>query len=104
MMDYYGSIVKSEVEIDTELINKFRSHCYESYIRTIISDLRKEGVLEKEYSVSGWYVFGAKLIYEIFEKQLSYKKHKCEKKIKFLFCSTQLFTDYDVLRNICDRI
>lgn len=104
MLDYYGSIIKSEEDVDSELIHRFRSKCYESYIRTIISDLRKEGVLQKEYSVSGWNVFGARLIYEIFEKQLAYQKQKSEKKIKFLYCYCQLFEEYDVLRNICDRI
>jgi len=104
MMDYYGSIVKSKHDIDKELIHKFRDRCYESYITKIISDLRKEEVLQKEYSVSGWNVFHGKTILNIIEIQLNYKQQKNETKIKFLYCFNQLYDDVDVLRLICDRI
>ena len=71
MLDYYGSITKSEKEIDNELIQRFRDRCHESYMKQIISDLRKEGVLHKEYSVSGWMVFHGKTVCEIIEKTIS---------------------------------
>ena len=29
MLDYYGSIIKSETEIDRELIQGFRNRCHE---------------------------------------------------------------------------
>ena len=67
MLDYYGSIIKSEEEIDKELIQSFRDRCYESYMKKIISDLRKEEVLQKEYSFSGWMVFHGKTIHEIID-------------------------------------
>jgi hypothetical protein len=104
MLDYYGSIIKREKEIDTELISHFSSKCYESYLEKIIADLRKEGVLQKEYSVSGWMVFGAKLIHEIIEKTMNYQKQKNEKKVKFLYCYNQRFNDKDIGRLICDKI
>ena len=104
MLDYYGSIIKSEKEIDSEIINSFRKKCYESYIQKIIYDLRKEGVLHKEYSVSGWMVFHGKTIHKIIEKTINYQKQKNEKKIKFLYCYDQLFNDQDVCRMICDKI
>jgi hypothetical protein len=104
MLDYYGSIIKQENEVDTELISKFRERCYESYLEKIISDLRKEGVLQKEYSVSGWMVFHGKAIHEIILKTINYQKQKNEKKIKFLYCYHQLFDDQDLGRLICDRI
>jgi len=104
MLDYYGSIIKSEVEIDSEIINSFRKKCYESYIQKVISDLRKEGILHKEYSVSGWMVFHGKTIHEIIEKTINYQKQKNEKKIKLLYCYNQLFNDQDVCRMICDKI
>ena len=104
MLDYYGSIIKHENEVDTELISRFRERCYESYLEKIISDLRKEGVLQKEYSVSGWMVFHGKTIHEIIEKTINYKKQKNEKKIKFLYCYNQLYRDQDVCRLICDKI
>ena len=51
MLDYYGSIIKKEKEIDKEIIQMFKDRCYESYIKKIISDLRKEEVLQS----FGWY-------------------------------------------------
>ena len=36
MLDYYGSIVLSEEDIDKELINSFKNKCYESYIKRFI--------------------------------------------------------------------
>ena len=104
MLDYMGSIIKSEEEIDKELIQVFRNRCYESYMKKVIYDLRKEEVLYKEYSYSGWMVFHGKTIYEIIEKTINYQKQKNEKKIKLLYCYNQLFNDIDVLRLICDKI
>ena len=57
--------MKSEEEVDSELIQIFRDRCYESYMKKVIGDLRKEEVLYKEYSVSGWMVFHCKTINEI---------------------------------------
>ena len=104
MLDYYGSIIKSEPEIDSELIQRFRDKCHESYMKQIISDLRNEGILHKEYSVSGWMVFHGKTVCEIIEKTINYRKQKSEKKIKFLYCFNQLFNDIDVCQIICDKI
>ena len=104
MLDYYGSIIKREPEIDTELISRYTEKCYESYIEKIISDLRKEDVLQKEYSVSGWMVFHGKLIHDIIEKTMNYQKQKNEKKVKFLYCYNQLCNDQDLGRLICDKI
>jgi hypothetical protein len=104
MLDYYGSIIKREPEIDTELITRFSEKCHESYIEEIISALRKEDVLHKEYSVSGWMVFHGKLIHDIIEKTMNYQKQKNEKKLKFIYCYNQLFDDKDVGKLICDRI
>jgi len=61
----------SEKNIDKQLIESFRNKCYESYMKKIISDLRKEEVLQKEYSQSGWMVFHGKTIHEIIEKTIN---------------------------------
>ena len=103
MLNYLGNL-KSEEEIDKELIQVFRNRCYESYMKKVIYDLRKEEVLYKEYSYSGWMVFHGKTIYEIIEKTINYQKQKNEKKIKLLYCYNQLFNDQDVCRMICDKI
>lgn len=104
MLDYYGSIVKSETEIDSELIQRFKDRCYESYITKIISELRKEKILQKEYSVSGWMVFHCKPIHDIILIKINYELQQTEKRLKFIYCFNQLFDDNDVCRMIFDRI
>ena len=104
MLDYYGSIIKREPEIDTELITRFSEKCYESYLEKIIADLRKEGILHKEYSVSGWMVFHGKTIHDIIVKTMNYQKQKNEKKVKFIYCYNKLFDDHDIGKLICDKI
>lgn len=102
-MDYFGSIVKSEKEIDNELIQRFRDHCYESFIKKIISDLRKENILHKEYSVSGWNVFHGKPICDIIEEKI--KKLKSEQRLKFLYIYNQkVYNEINICKMICDKI
>ena len=104
MLDYYGSVIKSEQEIDRELIQKFKDRCYESYIKKIISDLRKENILNKEYSYSGWMVFHNKSIYDNIRNQINNDLNRNNKRIKFLYCYNQSYKDSDVCKMICDKI
>ena len=104
MMDYYGSIVKSEREIDRELVQRFQDQCYESYMKKIINDLRKENILHNEYSHSGWMVFHGKTICDIIENKIIVQKDKNYQKLKFTYCFNQLFNDTDVCKMICDKI
>ena len=80
MMDYYGSIIKSEAEVDQGLIQKFREKCYESYMKKIIRDLREEEVLQKEYSVSGGWYFMVKRFMKLLKKQLIIKNKRMKRK------------------------
>lgn len=105
MLDYYGSIIKSEKEVDKELIQKFKDKCYESYMKNIIHDLRKQEVLQKEYSVSGWNIFHGKTITEFINKKINHQKLKNEKKLKFMY--SYLYSDYynhDLPELICDKM
>jgi hypothetical protein len=103
MMDYYGSIIKSEREIDRELIQKFRDRCYESHMKKMINDLRRENILSKEYSVSGWLTFHGKPICNIIEKKI--KKLKSEQRLKFLYIYNQKeYDEINICKMICDRI
>lgn len=104
MLDYYGSITKCEKEIDKELIELFKKKCYESYIKNLIFKLRKQEVIYKEYSISGWMMFHRDTIIDIINIELNHKKHKSEKKLKFLYCYNLLFEDYDICRSICDKL
>ena len=112
MLDYYGSITKSEKEIDNEIIQRFRDRCHysigiscsvgEKIMKIIISELRKENILNKEYSVSGWMVIHSKTIYNIIEERINHYKSK--QKLKLTYCFNQLFNDIDVCKIICDKI
>ena len=104
MLDYYGSIVKSEDDINSEIIQCFRDRCYESYMKKMINNLRKEEVLQKEYSVSGWMVFHRKTILDMINIQLNHGLQKANKRIKFVYCYNQLFNDNDVCKEICDKL
>ena len=104
MLDYYGSIVKNETDIDSELIQRFKDHCHESYMKKIISELRRENILHKEYSFSGWLTFHGKTICDIIENKILVQKDKNYQKLKFTYCYNQLFNDTDVCKMICDRI
>ena len=102
-MDYYGSIIKSEKEIDNELIKRFKDRCYEYHMKKIISDLRKENILHKEYSVSGWLTFHGKPICDIIEQKI--KKLKSEQRLKFLYIYNQKeYDEINICKMICDRI
>jgi hypothetical protein len=103
MMDYYGSIIKSEKEIDNELIKRFKDRCYESHMNKIISDLRKENILHKEYSVSGWLTFHGKPICDIIENKI--KNLKSEQRLKFLYIyNKKEYDEINICKMICDRI
>ena len=104
MMDYYGSIIKSEREIDKELVQRFHDQCQESYMKNIISDLRRENILHKEYSFSGWLTFHGKTVCDIIENKILVQKDKNYQKLKFTYCYNQLFNDTDVCKMICDRV
>jgi hypothetical protein len=102
MLDYYGSVIKSEKEIDKELIRLFRDRCYESYMKKIITDLRKENILHKEYSVSGWLTFHGKTVCDIIDKKI--KKLKSEQRLKFLYIYNQRYDEINICKMICDHI
>ena len=104
MMDYYGSVIKSEQEIDKELIQNFKGRCYESYMKKIISDLRKENILHKEYSVSGWLTFHGKPICDNIRNQINNELNISEKRLKFLYIYNQKYDEINICKMICDKI
>lgn len=99
MLDYFGSIVKSNEEIDTELISKFINQCNESYIEEMIRELRRDDTLFSNYSVSGWNVFGCKQISLIMQIKMNHKKQINEKKLKGYYCLLNYFLINDIKDN-----
>ena len=108
MLDYFGSIVKSNEEIDTELISKFITQCNESYIERIIKELRDEEAILKNYSVSGWNVWGFKQISLIIQIKINNKKEINEKILKTYYTLTNYFIQnnldlYDLIEYIIEK-
>ena len=104
MLDYYGSIIKSETEIDRELIQGFRNRCHESLIQKIIHDLRREQILLSEYSVSGLGIFHSIKIYSTILDRITTKLHQNQQKLTFVYCFQKYFDDFDVCRQMCDQL
>ena len=105
MLDYYGSIILKEKEIDNFIIQDFKQKANESYIHKIINNLRINETLANEYSVSGWNMFFKKEIYNIILITINHQKSKNEKKLKFLYCYNQSkFYNNDISNLICDKI
>lgn len=109
MLDYYGSIVKSNEEIDTQLISRFQNECYEKYIEDIIKELRKDEVLLPNYSVSGWNTFGYKQISLIIKVKIESKKEKNERILKTFYTLNNYFiennlNDYDLIKCIITKL
>tara|TARA_B100000900_G_C20571274_1_gene713336 strand:- start:1363 stop:1725 length:363 start_codon:yes stop_codon:yes gene_type:complete len=100
MLDYYGSIIKSNKEIDTEIINKYKNECNIEYIKRVIYDLRKEDVIMERYSISGWNSLSyKKIIFEAITKKINYQKQMNELKLKSVYCLRKFFE----LNNINDN-
>ena len=63
MMDYYGSIVKDNAEIDRELINYFTKNTRHrdlprDIFQKLICDLRETHIIKEAYSITGWMMYG----------------------------------------------
>ena len=63
MLDYYGSIVKDNAEIDRELINYFTKNTRHRDVprdifQHLIYDLRETHIIKEAYSITGWMMYG----------------------------------------------
>ena len=103
MLDYFGSIQKSDQEIDTELISRFREY-NENYIERIINDLRREQILTSGHSVSGWMIFVGKYTVDKMKKIISDQTRLNKQKLEFMKYVVQNDIDNDIAREICDKI
>ena len=99
MLDYFGSIKKSNIDIDNELIHIFKSRVDKVTIETIINELRKEKVMSMSYSVSGWNMFAKKQLCDIISDELDRILYENEKKLKTVYCFKN-YLNPDILYNI----
>ena len=103
MLDYYGSIMKTDQEIDTELISRFRDY-NENYIERILNDLRRESILTSGHSVSGWMVFVGKYTVDKMKTIISDQTRLNLQKLQFVKYARENNIDIDVCQLICDKI
>jgi hypothetical protein len=66
MLDYYGSILFEEDDIKKDIMNYYKQ-LNQDRIQECFQELKEEGHILKQYSISGWNVFHRKEV--IKEKQ-----------------------------------
>lgn len=99
MLDYYGSIEKSCEDIDRELIQSFKNYNKE-YIQSIILKLRNENIIQNNYSVSGWLVFGKSQIINHINEYIQNDTVISQKKLLLLRYLLDNNIETDIIRDI----
>tara|TARA_Y100001958_G_C20656578_1_gene182182 strand:+ start:109 stop:453 length:345 start_codon:yes stop_codon:yes gene_type:complete len=103
MLDYFGSVMKSDQEIDTELISRFRDY-NESYIESIINELRLKRILTSGHSVCGWMVFVGKYTVNKIKSIIAEQTRLNKQKLEFMKYVKEHNIDNDVAFMICEKI
>lgn len=103
MLDYYGSVMITDNEIDTQLISRFREY-NENYIESIINNLRKEEILVSNHSVSGWMIFVGKYITNKIKDIINEQTRLNKQKLLFMMYAKENNIDNDICQLICDKI
>ena len=99
MLDYCGSIEKSCEEIDLELIQSFKNYNTE-YIQSIILKLRNENIIQNNYSISGWFVFGKTQIINHINDYIQNDTVISQKKLLLLRYLLDNDIETDIIRDI----
>ena len=92
MLDYYGSVIKQQSEIDSELVAYFQRDdpsMSDTYLRETIARLRATSTIKPEYSVTGWYMYGGQEAILQIRKQLAKDHATCEKKLAWMYVMNQ---------------
>ena len=83
MLDYYGSIMINEDDIIKRIIESYQNKYETETLKKIIKEMMNEGLIHKEYSVSGWMVFGGKDAIQKVEEAYQKKLMDAKKKLSF---------------------
>ena len=105
MLDYYGSIMKTDKDIDTELISRFQEY-NENYIECIINELRRKEILPHgpSISISGWLIFvGSYTIHRI-QRIITEQTILNKQKLEFMKYIVKNNIDNDIASLICEKI
>tara|TARA_B110000285_G_C15062480_1_gene583154 strand:+ start:720 stop:1067 length:348 start_codon:yes stop_codon:yes gene_type:complete len=104
MLDYYGSILKDENQIDQELVQHFKSY-NEDHILGIINELRRVGTLTVGNSISGWNIFVRHYIIGEIKNILEKETLLAKQKLAFMkFYESLGNSDYDIPLLISNQI
>ena len=103
MLDYFGSVEKTDDEITRDLISRFRDY-NQLYIEKIINDLRREQILTSGHSVSGWMIFVGKYTVDKMKKIISDQTRLNFQKLQFMKYAKENNIDNGVCQMICDKI
>tara|TARA_Y100000590_G_scaffold150078_1_gene172340 strand:- start:36 stop:374 length:339 start_codon:yes stop_codon:yes gene_type:complete len=103
MLDYYGSIIQDNNQIDRDLVQHFRKY-NENHILRIINDLRKDGTLPLENSVSGWRIFGRKFIIDEINNILEKGTLLAKQRLEFMKLCDSIHFNPDISQRICEEI
>ena len=89
MLDYYGSIVKDNSEIDNELFNYFqkldRYKIQRDIFQSILDELRETHVIKHAYSISGWMMYGGQDAIRNITTQLEDKRRMNLQRLAFAY-------------------
>ena len=104
MLDYLGSILKDDNQIDQELVQHFKSY-NEGHILGIINELRRVGTLTSGNSISGWNIFVRHYIIDEIKNILEKETLLAKQKLAFMkFYESLGNSDYDIPLLISNRI
>jgi hypothetical protein len=103
MLDYYGSIVKDNNQIDIEMIQYFKEYNKDHILR-IVNELRRVGTLPLENSVSGWSIFVRKFIIDEIKSILSKETHLAKQCLEFMKLCDSINLPSDISQKICKSI
>lgn len=103
MLDYYGSIVKDNNQIDIEMIQYFKEYNQDHILR-IVNELRRVGTLPLENSVSGWSIFVRKFIIDEIKEILSKETHLAKQRLEFMKLCDSINLPSDISQKICKSI
>ena len=102
MLDYYGSIMKDQSSIYSEITDRF-SEYKSSYIKGILDEMYSSKYLNDEISISGWMVFIQKDVVSKIKERIEKDTKKAEYRLLVakLFDRNEYYDD-DVVRVIAD--
>lgn len=103
MLDYYGSIIQDNNQIDRDLIQCFRDY-NKDHILEIINELRRVGTLPIDNSVSGWMVFVRKFIIDEIKSILTKETHLAKQRLELVKYSDSVNLPSDISQKICECI